>query len=617
MSRKAPSSALTDTWLPYVLGWRIHEHTWSWCNTRGLCHFVQKMASSTSPAVILNHPVPVGRSHDSSIKKKRTRCRWENHQWNRLSETKRSSIGSSEPGATPEKIAGMTKATPPVGLNVNVSVTNARWDVSTSWNMTEKWSPTLRPLEQHWRDPQSLRRLDQPTSFQYKQLEESGLRWIHTSRSWRQHQIDVGDLSGSLLCQRLLFANWSTKWSQCSPSSMPSTCPIFRWDSRCVQSPNVSGPLCSCNTNLCPNPNGITERSISTSKLHGLSERDDNNSRKTCVTCRKRSRYHSAAHTNNDTTNFQGITDRLAAPTFVDHDLPLNSGESIKEVTVKRRTQNLHQLPDHTRFAGRLVLVDQSSPSLESFSFVGQENFQRFPFAEENQCMIEVYCNTFQLGTLPILESNILSSQCSLISRSCHQWSDDFLHTSALKSSWPSTKHPRPVGPTGVLAIEVFWLVSRRKRSKSESSIVSSKCLLRPGRTTATSLRRISLTRFRPIHVLLQHLPSCPEGFQQLSHLLRRFLVLSQSIGHLHHLLKQHCSLLFHHSDLTTQTKTYQDSTSRSFEHVSSVLPNSHGHDGFSWPFHWRLTSWVHSAHAPPCSISQEATKLTLPCKGL
>ena len=92
----------------------------------------------------------------------------------------------------------------------------------------------------------------------------------------------------------------------------------------------------------------------------------------------------------------------LAAPTFVDHDLPLNSGESIKEVTVKRRTQNLHQLPDHTRFAGRLVLVDQSSPSLKSFSFVGQENFQRFPFCRrENQCMIEVYCNTFQLGHSP------------------------------------------------------------------------------------------------------------------------------------------------------------------------------------------------------------------------
>ena len=106
------------------------------------------------------------------------------------------------------------------------------------------------------------------------------------------------------------------------------------------------------------------------------------------------------AHTGKDATSFQGITDRLAALSLVDHDLPLKSSESIKEVIVKRRAQNLRQLPDHTRFAGRLVLVDQCSPSLKSFSFfVGHDNFQRVLLAEENQCVIEVYCNTLQLGT--------------------------------------------------------------------------------------------------------------------------------------------------------------------------------------------------------------------------
>ena len=41
---------------------------------------------------------------------------------------------------------------------------------------------------------------------------------------------------------------------------------------------------------------------------------------------------------------------------------------------------------DDTRFAGRLVLVDQCSPSLKSFSlFAGQDNFQRFPFADQLQ----------------------------------------------------------------------------------------------------------------------------------------------------------------------------------------------------------------------------------------
>ena len=58
---------------------------------------------------------------------------------------------------------------------------------------------------------------------------------------------------------------------------------------------------------------------------------------------------------------FRGISDRLAALSLVDHDLPLG----------------ICQLPDHTRFADRLVLVDQCSPS----------NLQHLPFAEEDQCV--------------------------------------------------------------------------------------------------------------------------------------------------------------------------------------------------------------------------------------
>ena len=50
---------------------------------------------------------------------------------------KRSSIGSSESGAT-LKIAGLVKATPLVRLNVNASVSRARWSTPTSRKMTEK-----------------------------------------------------------------------------------------------------------------------------------------------------------------------------------------------------------------------------------------------------------------------------------------------------------------------------------------------------------------------------------------------------------------------------------------------------------------------------------------------
>ena len=61
--------------------------------------------------------------------------------------------------------------------------------------------------------------------------------------------------------------------------------------------------------------------------------------------------------------------------------------------------------------------------------------------------------------------------------------------------------------------------------------------------------------------------------------------------------------------------QTHQDSTSGSSDRVSSVLPSSSGHDEFFDSFYWRFTSGVHSTHAPPCSINQDATKLTLPCE--
>ena len=56
--------------------------------------------------------------------------------------------------------------------------------------------------------------------------------------------------------------------------------------------------------------------------------------------------------------------------------LSLESGDGIKEVSFKRHAQNLCQIPNHTRFAGRLVFVDQRSPGFKSFTlFVGQVNF--------------------------------------------------------------------------------------------------------------------------------------------------------------------------------------------------------------------------------------------------
>ena len=72
-------------------------------------------------------------------------------------------------------------------------------------------------------------------------------------------------------------------------------------------------------------------------------------------------------------------------------------------------------------FLSHVATASRRSPSnAQNFSlFVGQDNFQRFPFVEENQCVIDVCCNTLQLSTCPFIESKIRLGHSSLISRSC------------------------------------------------------------------------------------------------------------------------------------------------------------------------------------------------------
>ena len=51
------------------------------------------------------------------------------------------------------------------------------------------------------------------------------------------------------------------------------------------------------------------------------------------------------AHSSNDTTYFQRVDGRFTALGFVDHDLSLEGGDGIEELTFKWRAQNLCQLP--------------------------------------------------------------------------------------------------------------------------------------------------------------------------------------------------------------------------------------------------------------------------------
>ena len=192
----------------------------------------------------------------------------------------------------------------------------------------------------------------------------------------------------------------------------------------------------------------------------------------------------------------QRIADRFEALGFVDPGLSVECCDGIEEVTFERRAQNLCQLPDYTHFARWLFLVEQRSPSLESFAFfVGQDHLQRFPFAEENQRVIEVGRNTSQFTRVPVHEFLSQLSHRSFLSRSGSHCSDDFLYSSTLKPSCPGTEHPGPVSPRSVIAAEVLWLISRRKRFKSESRVVSLWCFwhLGPSESTPTTCCHCSL----------------------------------------------------------------------------------------------------------------------------
>ena len=115
----------------------------------------------------------------------------------------------------------------------------------------------------------------------------------------RQHQIDVGNLSGShslptpAVCQTPLEYRPMNTWSQKMKSRFPFMSALDLSNPALGQS---LWPVCNANLsdhcvlatqNLCLSPKGNTERSVSASKLHGLGERDHQGSRSTCLTGRK------------------------------------------------------------------------------------------------------------------------------------------------------------------------------------------------------------------------------------------------------------------------------------------------------------------------------------------
>ena len=184
--------------------------------------------------------------------------------------------------------------------------------------------------------------------------------------------------------------------------------------------------------------------------------------------------------------------------------------------------------------------------------------------------------------------------------------SDDFLHSSSLKSSCPGTKHPRPVAPSSVFATEALGLASRRKRSKSESSVVSSWCV---GHLCPAGAYFHQLETY-PSHSL-PFGSFVPPASAQLSVGFQKAASAASSLCLICSFISVTCWINAAarrsiNSGLTTQTQTNQESTARSSAHVSSMLPNFFGHDEFSCVDSLE----VHQS----CQFDARATVLTLPC---
>ena len=133
------------------------------------------------------------------------------------------------------------------------------------------------------------------------------------------------------------------------------------------------------------------------------------------------------------------------------------------------------------------------------------------------QCVIEVGRNTLQLSTCPVLQAQIQLSLSGFVSRSGFHCPDGLLYSFTLEPSSPCTEHPGPVSPRKVLAAEALWLTSRRKRSKSESPVISSRCLwhLCPAGPNPTSWKCFGChSRLPSAQSFPQHLTSDQVGFQ-------------------------------------------------------------------------------------------------------
>ena len=220
------------------------------------------------------------------------------------------------------------------------------------------------------------------------------------------------------------------------------------------------------------------------------------------------------AHSSNDKTNFERVADRFTALCFIDHDLSLEGGDGVEEVSFERRAQNLCQLPGYTRFASRLVLVDQRSPSLESFTlFLVKTTFSALPLQKRSSARWKSAATLFSLSTCPVLKFRIQLSHSGIVSRSGFHCTDDFLYSSPLEPVSPGTEHPGSVSPRSVLAAEHTWSTPRSKRSKSESPVISSWCLwhLGPAGPSTTSCECICC------HSRLRSVQSVPPSSDQRS----------------------------------------------------------------------------------------------------
>ena len=250
------------------------------------------------------------------------------------------------------------------------------------------------------------------------------------------------------------------------------------------------------------------------------------------------------AHSSNDTTNFQRVTDRgsgLHRTRSFSRKVLMASGRSPPNGVPKISSSFTTTL---ALLVGSYLLTCARQASNHSPSLLVRTIFHAWKKSAATLFSSAlVQSSSRRSNSVTVASSSSRASTARMTSCTRPRW-----HRPAqVRNTRDQSRHP----VSSPLKLSCWYLAANAPNPNRPSSAPCAGHLC-PAGPTLTSWRRNCHTRFLSVHSFLQHLPSFLVGFQKLSRWLCSFLALSHSFVHFHHLLDQRCNLLFHNSGLTT-----------------------------------------------------------------